>query len=299
MLARLPFTLLIALIPLAYLLACAITAGLLAPFLPAPLRGLINFDTLVHRGGEVILILGLFPLAKRLPLGAPDIGLPGSRHVLWRQVRRAFLWGCLMMGVHFVLIMGIEARRIDPQKLELLRLARLAFKGLLIGIVVASIEEPLFRGVLFGGLVSRIGRLGAVLVSSFYFAALHFLDSDLRPTWENVGWDSGLRMIIDAFSHIPLAAPDGFLALFAAGSLLACIRIWRPLGLGYCMGLHMGWVFVIKTFKPFTYNGTALIPGLTSRYDGIIGYLSAAWTAALIVLVLAMAFRAKTAQEAS
>lgn len=291
---------LVALAPLAYLLACAIAAALLAYPVGGLLRGAIDFDTLVNRGGELILALGLLRLAPKLGIRAPDMGLPGRRSALWHQIRYGFLFGLLMLGLHMLLLLGLEARTLDTQKLEAARIIRLSFKALLIGVAVASIEESVFRGFLLGSLVGRLGRFGAVAVSAFYFAALHFLDTDLKPAWGDVRWDSGLILVLDAFAHLPRAELDGFLALFAAGALLGCVRVWRPLGLGYCIGLHMGWVFVIKAVKPFTHGGThPLIPGLTSHYDGVIGYLSAGWSLALIALLVFKMVKAKGACQDS
>lgn len=287
-------TILLALSPLIYLLCSALGAGLLAVPLFLLVQGSISLDTLVSRGAELLMVLGLFPLGRRLGFHAPDLGLPGCRSTLARQVRSGFLLGTAMLGLHLALLLGLEARTVDHQKLELVRVLRLALKALSIGIAVACIEESVFRGFLFGCLIRKTSRTATVLITSFYFAILHFLDSDVKYTSLEIRWDSGLLMVADAFRHLfPLTKPDAFLALFAAGALLTCVRIWRPWGLGYCIGLHMGWIFVIKTAKPLTHVGEhPLIPGLISKYDGIIGYLSASWTTVLVgLLVYALARR--------
>jgi hypothetical protein len=59
------------------------------------------------------------------------------------------------------------------------------------------------------------------------------------------------------------------------------------LGLGYCYGLHAGWVFVIKTAKALT----MAVPDsprafLVGDYDRFVGYLSAAWTFVLIAALV-------------
>jgi membrane protease YdiL (CAAX protease family) len=277
---------------LGYLLLCAFAAGLLAYPLHRLLQGAIAFETLVNRGGELILVLGLIPLSRHLGIHATDIGLPGCRRTFLRQVKRGLLLGVLMLGLHMLLLLALEARTLNYQKLEAMRLLRLAFKGLLIGAAVAAVEEPVFRGFLLGCLLRKVGQVRAVAIASFYFAALHFLDTDLNPQPDEIRWNTGLALVIDAFRHLPLAQADAFFALFAAGALLACVRIWRPWGLGYCIGLHMGWVFVIKTVKPFTRIGDhPLLPGLISQYDGVIGLVSAGWSTLLVGMLLPVLLR--------
>ncbi len=57
-------------------------------------------------------------------------------------------------------------------------------------------------------------------------------------------------------------------------------------GLGLCMGLHAGWVFAIKTGNSLShYNAFSPWINLVSHFDGIIGYLSAAWTCVLIIVL--------------
>jgi hypothetical protein len=164
-----------------------------------------------------------------------------------------------------------------------------------IGLAVAAIEEPVFRGFLLGSLVGRLGRVGAVLVSAFYFAGLHFLSTDLRPGYGEVGWTSGGTLVLDALHNLSSAQLDSFLALFAAGLFLGCVRLLSPAsGLAYCIGLHAGWVFVIKASKPLTqFNFYSPWWWTVSLFDGTIGYLSAMWTAALALVLAVVIARRK------
>ena len=282
--------LLLSLAPLAYLLVCVLASAVLAYPLHFITQEAIGFQTLINKCATLLMVVGLIPLGRWLDIGKKEIGLADTKILFFHQLRRGFAYGALMLGIHVLVLLLLDVRVLDEDKLEAARVLRLSAKALLIGLAVAFIEEPVFRGFLFGSLVLKTGRATAVLISSFYFAALHFFKSDLDPDFEDVRWNSGLIIVMDALGHLSQIHLDSFLALFSAGALLACIRSLIPSGLGYCIGLHAGWVFIIKTAKPFTDRGLhPLWPDLASNFDGIIGYLSAAWISVLILLVIVCA----------
>lgn len=281
--------------PPAYLGLCAFAAGLLGYPLHLILpETLVGFNTLVSRGAEILLALGLVPLGRWLGVGRPEMGMALTGELFRRRLAKGFGYGVLMLGLHTLLLIAIQVRGIDHDKLEAVRMFRLAAKGLLIGLVVSAIEEPVFRGFLLGSLAARTSRLNAVWISALYFAGLHFLDSDLRPAAGEIRWNSGVAIVLDAFAKFGNIEFNSFLALFTAGAFLACVRLTQPSGsLPLCIGIHAGWVFVIKTAKPFTWRNPYSSWGwLASNFDGFIGYLSSAWTS-LLILALAWAILRK------
>jgi len=283
---RLP---LLMLAPIAYLWFCAFVAALLAYPLHFVLPKALSYQVLVYKSAEIFMLLGVFPLGRWLGVGWAEMGLAGPWRQWGRQLLRGFGYGALMMGLHVALLLLLYVRIIDHDRLELGRVLSLSYKGVLIGLGIALLEEPLFRGFLQGFLSRKTHRFIAVLIGAFYFAALHFLKTDVKPEFGEVRWSSGFLMVADAFGHLGEIRLDAFLALFAVGALLGVVRLFAPgTGLSYCMGLHAGWVCVIKVANPVT------IPNLyspkfflISSFDGNIGYLSAAWTG-LLTLWLAM-----------
>lgn len=276
---------LLMLVPIAYLLCCAFAAALLAYPLHFIMPKALSYQALVYKSAEIFMLLGVFFLGRWLGVGRAEMGLVGPVGPWLRQLGRGFGYGALMMGLHVALLLLINARIINHDRLELARVLSLSYKGVLIGLGVAILEEPLFRGLLQGFLSRKTHGLIAVLVGAFYFAALHFLQTDIKPEFGKVSWASGFAMIGDAFAHLGDIQPDSFLALFAVGALLGCVRLIVPnSGLSYCIGLHAGWVFILKATTPLTiinlYSPTVV---LVSRYDGNIGYLSAAWSSLLTV----------------
>jgi len=276
-----------ALAPLFVVLLCAS----LAAFLAYPIFWIagesFGFHTLVNRSGHLLLLLSIIPAAKFFSLRRPDIGA-GSRSELLRQAAIGIPLGAAMLALHALALIALEVREIDTDAWSNAgRLGLIVLKALGIGLIVAIIEETIFRGVLFAVLRKTAGTVAAIVISSFYFALLHFLHSDLKPAATDVEWSTGFRIVGDALSHLPAADPSSFLALFLAGVFLAWIRAAFPAGLGYCIGIHAGWVCIIKTTKAAT-NGVAsgYWSFLTGSYDGMIGYLTAAWMSVLILLLV-------------
>ena len=66
-------------------------------------------------------------------------------------------------------------------------------------------------------------------------------------------------------------------ALFLVGVLLGLVRE-RSGHIGWCIGLHAGWVFVIQVTRQLT-DGNEASPYayLVGDYDGIIGWAAAGW----------------------
>jgi membrane protease YdiL (CAAX protease family) len=277
-----------ALCPLIYLLCCAILAATFAypVFILADGDSARFFRSLVSRGGQVFLILGLYPLSKWLGLTASSLGF---QRAFPRQWAMGFALGVLMLGLHALGLLALDIRAVNGNGLpDGGRLLSILAKALATGAAVALLEETIFRGVLFAAVRKFSGVAAAVAISAFYYAGLHFISTRGTPGLSAIGWDTGFRVAVTGFAHLAAMTPDSFLALFLAGVLLGCIRAALPRGLGYCMGLHAGWVFVIKTAKPLTHS----VPGapwsfLVGSYDGFVGYLAAGWMALLVLALLA------------
>jgi len=110
------------------------------------------------------------------------------------------------------------------------------------GVVVAMIEELVFRGVLWKGLQSSLGGGRAVVVSSVIYALAHFLG---RPVMHGeVGWGSGFEILIRMLVGDGAKTPwiPGVLTLFFLGVLFS-LSFWREGTLYFAMGMHGGVVF--------------------------------------------------------
>ena len=271
--------------PALYLLAAAALAAVLAypVFRWGGSGSVSDLRTLVSRGGQVMLLLGLVPLWRWLGLGWKDLGWSQP---FFRQWLVGFVLGALLLGLHVKLLIGLGVHDFVRERVQFPGLLSILGKALAIGFAIALVEETLFRGALLGILRKRSGPVLAIFASSLYFAALHFIGSQWTTELANVGWDSGFLIALDGFAHLRQAQPDAVLALFVAGLLLASIRVIWPGSLAVCMGIHAGWVFIIKSAKPLcAMNPVSPHIGWVSRYDFVIGYLSAAWLGWLVVML--------------
>lgn len=76
---------------------------------------------------------------------------------------------------------------------------------------------------------------------------------------------------------------DSLTAVFAAGVLLALVRE-RTGHIGWCIGLHAGWIFVIQVTRRVTdVNSASDLAFWVGGYDDFIGWLAVAWIGALTV----------------
>jgi uncharacterized protein len=145
------------------------------------------------------------------------------------------------------------------------------FSAFVTAAVVGILEEILFRGVIFGGLQRVLYWPFALAISSVIYAFVHFLGrADLRGP---VAWDSGLILLprlFDLHAFIP-----AFLGLALAGVLLG-LAYHRTGNLYFSIGLHAGWVFVLKMFGALTASspgGAVAFWGSSKMVDGWLSFL--------------------------
>jgi len=118
----------------------------------------------------------------------------------------------------------------------------------LIAGVVAVIEETFFRGALQGVLQRGLPPRVALVLASMVYAALHFLKpSKVVLAADSVRWSSGFEYL----SHtVAGGAPTGenivsFVTLLFVGLILGW-AFGRTRALYLPIGLHAGWVFIMK-----------------------------------------------------
>lgn len=201
---------------------------------------------------RLLFVVLLFPylFVKCQLASARRIGF----HAFHPAFARWFLYGIGMMAVvyGFQFAWGaIEPRQEWTAALQLKRCAAALAGAFLIGLI----EETLFRGLVFRIFYTALRPVIAVLLSSAFFAYLHFKMPDIamdHVAVEAIGIDDGLAAAwktLTAFTYgfDPLL----FLNLTLVGVVLHQCFLLKG-NLWSCIGLHAGWVFVIlslsKTF---------------------------------------------------
>lgn len=258
-----------------------------------PLKPEWRFDKVGSRLWEFgLLPIAIVWLARRLRLTSlRDWGYGAPRPRWLRQFTVGCVAGALMTLPMTVSMLALGLR-VPPADLALLTVGKAVLVGIGSGLSVSFLEETVFRGLLQGAVVRDLGRpLVAIALVSALFAALHFLGSTRIPH-EQVTSHSGIVLLAAAAGNFatPALILDRLLALFAVGLLLGLATWWTG-SIAFAVGLHAGWIFVIKaTVGTTAPNPNAPLAWLISD-DGYTGWLVFAWT--LVIVLAAVALRGR------
>ena len=274
-----------ALAPLMVLLLATFLACILAYFLVLALGDDLSIRTIIRKSTQLFLVLSIFPAMYYLKLNKFDLGFspkPLFFKQLWQGVGLGFV---TLMPVFIVLyLLGVNIID-ESQPWTLFWVSKKLVIELLLALLISLFEEPVFRGILLTGLSKKLSIWSAVIISAFYYAILHFLDSKTQIPAQEINLFSGFKLLGEAFTH--LLNPEilsAFFALFAVGMFLGVLRTQVKTSLGLCIGCHACWVWQIKLSKSlFNINPNSDYLYLVSNYDGVVGPLVATWLTLAIV----------------
>ncbi len=272
-------------VPLLVLLAATSTACLLSYLIALGLDDPSALRKLITRLTQILLLLSIFPAMAYLKLNKEDLGF-SARPTFLKQLPQGFGIGLVtLMPVFIVLyVLGIDIVD-NSQPWTVGFIAEKTILSLLLSLLIAVVEESIFRGMLLAGLKKNMPVVAAILISSAYFAALHFLDSKTEISQQNFNLSSGFILLGEAFANVlnPKNA-SAFLSLLAVGAFLAVLRTQVKESLGLCMGCHAGWVWQIKmngSLFNTDYNSEYLY--LVSSYNYVVGPLVTVWLSLAII----------------
>jgi uncharacterized protein len=274
-----------------YLVAVFIGGALLAPWLyrlaqvcarAFPQIAAAPFHRFVDRSILILALAGLWPLLRAL--GATsfrEIGLV----LPYGQFGKLF--GGLLLGFFSLALVAAFAigfhGRVVVQDLAAHKVVAIFFSAIGTAACVATLEEVLFRGGIFGGLRRVLYWPFALAFSSVIYALVHFLQrADFTGA---VVWNSGLVLlprILSGFADFHALVP-GFFNLTLAGILLG-LAYQRTGNLYFSIGLHAGWIFWLKTYGAFTIaapNSAIWFWGGGKMIDGWLAFLVLVTTLAI------------------
>ncbi len=245
------------------------------------------------------LLLSVFPLRPYLGFSWADLGFASTK-TFFRQLARGLLLSLLTLTPLIALLVALDIQVWDAKRhWSAGGLAGKLGLALLASLFIGVGEELLFRGLLLSFLKRSIGVYPAVALTSLYFAALHFLKSDVQIAVAQQTLTSGFVLTAQAFAN--LANPkilDAFISLFVIGVFLALLRLRFAGNLGVCIGCHAGWVWQIKVTKDlFELNHQADHLYLVSGYDGVIGPLVSVWLTGTLIAWLGFGRRRNAAKS--
>ena len=238
------------------------------------------FHRVAGRVAMLILIAELIGVCRHLNLRTKrdfGYGLP------WRR----FLRVCLTWGVIGMATAGVGAWFLLSTHLRVLNadftptaasLARLFLIGLSSGIAVALLEETVMRGAMHTAVERESGPWAAALLIAPLFAVVHFF-AKARIAPQDVGWGSGFTLLAHSFA--PLSQPalvfDSFLSWLIVGLILGLTRVLTG-NIAVAIGLHAGWVIVLRMLQEATAGGQAPVYAFwVGRFDGLLGFWLVPW----------------------
>ena len=202
---------------------------------PCAWLGKYPFRRVFDRAFLIVALAGLWPLVRNLGCrSVAEFGYPRRPAAGW-QVLLGF-----GLGLVSLLVLDWVTRGGGWQALPAAQWLKLLFTA----VVVALIEEALFRGGIQGAFQRSLHPLPALLLASLIYSALHFLKpGGVRIAAEDVHWWSGLQCLaaILTRSYSATGAAVAFVTLFLVGGVLG-LAFQRTQALYWSMGLHAGWV---------------------------------------------------------
>lgn len=230
--------------------------------LSAPMEWLANkcdrakFSRYFNRGLMGSALLLLYPLIKSLQSnGTPQVKAPLRQRINpGPQGRKDLLVGILFSAGFLTFLVGLLYLLGWVKTSDNFVFAKAFQKAIIPAIVVALLEEWLFRGVLYGVLMRRLNAVQTIIGLSLFFAAVHFLSppkgiaiADPRSAlagFEMLGLIGQKFLAASSFFGV-------FLTLFVVGTTLAYTR-YKTGKLWLAIGLHAGWVFSLKFTNKLT-----------------------------------------------
>lgn len=241
-----------------YFLVVFVGGALLAPILYQLAQGVsyargfgglarVPFHRVMDRAVLGVALLCLWPLLKVMGITSwRELGFANAGEK-WRDVVPGFLIGfCSLAVVAFLAIVtGARTGHLTRSGNEIVKHLASATTA---AVLVAIIEEILFRGSLFGAMRKAWRLETALVVSSVIYALAHFVQKTADPTF--VKWSTGLVILPEMFRQLgdlQTLLPKA-LVLFVAGMILA-MAYQRTGSLFLSIGLHAGWIFWLKSYR--------------------------------------------------
>lgn len=261
---------------LIYTLVVFVGGALLAPWLyqavhalaPASHLAQNPFHRYVDRCLLGLALIGVWPLLRGL--GATswrDVGFvkPCGQG---KRLGAGFALGFGSLACVAAIVLAAHGRQINPD-LTAGRVCKGLASAVGTAIVVAVLEELLFRGGIFGALRKVWNWRTALVVSSMIYAIVHFQKAELTGP---VTWSSGLELLphmLAGFGDLQ-AMISSFLSLTLAGISLG-YAYQKTGNLYFSIGLHAGWIFWLKFYRLVTNSvagGSPRVWGTDMMIDG-------------------------------
>ena len=141
------------------------------------------------------------------------------------------------------------------------------------------------RGALHSAIARESGQIAALGLIAPLFAVLHFF---AKTHVDSPGWTSGFHLLAGSFAPLGNFGDvfDSLLAWAAVSLVLSLTRILTG-NIAVAVGLHAGWVVVLRLLQEATGSGT-VHSAWVGRVDGLLGYWVLPWAAAIALVLWSM-----------
>lgn len=284
------------LLPLLILLVFSIVACVLG-YAVVQIADGWSLNKVISKITLIFLVLAIFPAMAYLKIDRHSLGFTGK----WRFIKRSgqgFLLGIATLFPVLLVLYALDVSVIDQSKswTAAVIIPKLLV-ALLLSMLIALLEEPLFRGVLLAGLRKQFSCITAIILSAVYYAALHFINTKTVIKSADLQFSDAFRLLLEAFANV--FNPVNFsalLALLVVGIFLGLLRSQYKDGLALCIGCHSAWVWQIKMGKElFNSNANSEFIYLVNPYNEVIGPLVSVWL--LLSMLLYWLFRQHQAKK--
>ena len=162
-----------------------------------------------------------------------------------RVLTIAVVLGLASMGLAYLVGWLLGGYRLADESGDTGRLLNRMGVFLIGAIFVGMFEEAFFRGFVFGALRKRLGFVGASILGSVFFSAVHFLQP-AENAEATKGWLAGFSLLPHLFGAFDPARDAAFAVTLFVMGLVLCRHYERDGHLWRIAGLHAGWVWAMQ-----------------------------------------------------
>lgn len=273
-------------LPLVILLVFSLAGCIIGYGLFIILDGSVELRRLISKSTQILLILSIYPCMRWVKHNAADLGFIPFKAFI-KQMGAGIILGIFSLFPILYLSYALDITLLNTTiNWTLEQALGNLLVSFLLALLISFLEEPMFRGILITAYIKRIGISAAILISSFYYAILHFIKAKSSITIEHVQFSDSFKLLTEAFTNLFNPVHLGALwALLMVGVFLAVMRTHLKLSLAWCIGCHAAWVWQIKmAHRLVVVNPESELTFLVSPYDGVIGPMVALWLSLLIAL---------------
>ena len=234
-----------------------------------------SFPKISNRCFMLVAAIGIYPMLKAFDCyNKKEMGYDLERKEFIKEIGRGLPFGLITLIILSGLILYFGYRTFDP-KADAGDFAK-AFAAAAAGaLALAFIEETFFRGIVLNSMSRTLKVAPAIFISSFLFASVHLLRNKTAVVFTDVEWHDGFYYLsLTMNNFVDPRMIGSWLTLYACGTFLSFMSLHYG-NIARCIGVHMGWVMIIKGFEKVTDTVNAKKgEWMIGNYDKVTGYLS-------------------------